>query len=120
MKGSIDGGEIDKSMVVLKPQSRFRWVILLCSCIMMVGSYYAYDIPAALKSPLDDYMGNPDNFETLFSLLFTVYSIPNTVLPLLGGYIVDRFGFRLCAIFFARCATRPRRGCAAGGWLGRE
>ena len=103
MKGSIDEG--NNSLVILKPQSRFRWIILLLSCVMMVGSYYAYDIPAALKSPLDDYMGNPDDFETLFSLLFTVYSIPNTILPLLGGYIVDRFGFRLCAILFASLTT---------------
>ena len=45
-------------------------------------------------------MGNPDNFETLFSLLYTVYSIPNTVLPLFGGYIVDKFGFARCAVLF--------------------
>ena len=105
MKDLTDGDAKRLNMVIRKPQSRFRWLILVCCCIMMVGSYYAYDIPAALKSPLDDYMGNPDNFETLFSLLFTVYSIPNTVLPLLGGYIVDRFGFRLCAILFASLTT---------------
>ena len=48
------------------------------------GNYYTYDIPAALKSQLDDYMGNPDNYETLFSLLYTLYSIPNIFIPLFG------------------------------------
>lgn len=43
------------------------------------------DIPAALKTPIDDYMGNPDDYESLFALLYTVYSIPNVIIPLFGS-----------------------------------
>mgnify|MGYP003385567793 FL=1 len=32
---------------------------------MMIGNYYSYDIPAALKTQLDDYMGNPAEYEVL-------------------------------------------------------
>jgi len=32
------------------------------------------------------------NFETYFNLLYTCYSVPNIVLPLFGGKLVDRFG----------------------------
>jgi MFS family permease len=40
-------------------------------------------------------MGNPDDYETLFSLLYTVYSIPNIFLPFFGGFFVDKFGVRI-------------------------
>jgi len=66
----------------------------------MIGNYYSYDNPAALKTQIDDYMGDPDDFETLFSLLYTVYSVPNVFLPFLGGYFVDKFGVRICMIVF--------------------
>lgn len=45
-------------------------------------------------------MGNPSNFETYFSLLYTVYSIPNIILPFFGGFFVDKIGVRLCLIIF--------------------
>ena len=44
---------------------------------MMVGSYYCFDIPAALKTQIDDYLGNSSDYEVNFSLLYTLYSAPN-------------------------------------------
>lgn len=70
---------------------------------MMIGNYYCYDNPAALKTQIDDYMGNPSDYETLFSLLYTVYSIPNVILPFFGGYFIDKLGVRLCLLVFAGC-----------------
>jgi hypothetical protein len=88
-----------------KSESQWRWAILFLTCVMMIGNYYCYDIPAALNSQMDDYMGKPEDFETLFSLLYTVYSIPNVILPFFGGYFVDRLGVRLCLIVFATLIT---------------
>eukprot|EP01038_Epipyxis_sp_PR26KG_P009922 gene9922-13345_t len=88
-----------------KSQSVFRWLILLFTCIMMIGNYYCYDIPAALHSQMDEYMGKTSDFETLFSLLYTVYSIPNIVLPFFGGYFIDKWGVRLCLIIFVSCIS---------------
>jgi MFS family permease len=82
-----------------------RWFILFFSCLMMVGNYYCYDIPAALHSQMNEYMGKPDDFETMFSLLYTVYSIPNVILPFFGGYFVDKLGVRLCLLVFASLIT---------------
>lgn len=45
-------------------------------------------------------MGSPSNFELLFNLLYTLYSIPNIFLPFFGGYFVAKFGVRLCLIIF--------------------
>lgn len=41
------------------------------------------------------------SFETRFNLLYTVYSIPNVILPLFGGNFVDRFGAPRCLALFA-------------------
>ena len=68
---------------------------------MMIGNYYCYDNPAALKSQIDSQMGNPSDYETLYSLLYTVYSIPNVILPFFGGYFIDKLGVRLCLLVFA-------------------
>ncbi len=96
-----------EEMVIVKKKSEspWRWAILFLTCTMMIGNYYCYDIPAALNSQMDDYMGKPSDFATLFSLLYTVYSIPNIILPFFGGYFIDRLGVRVCMLVFAICIT---------------
>ena len=83
-----------------KSESKLRWLILFLTCLMMMGCYYAVDNPAALKTQIDDYVGDPDDYETLYSLLYTVYSVPNVILPFFGGYFVDKMGVRVCLIIF--------------------
>jgi predicted MFS family arabinose efflux permease len=82
-----------------RPQSPvFRYIILVCCCFLTFGSYYSYDIPAASGTVLNDEYGIT---QTQASLLYSVYSIPNMVLPFFGGYLVDRvFGLRLGGIIF--------------------
>lgn len=99
-------------IVVAKNQSPFRWLVLLLGCLMMIGPYYCFDIPAALKTQLKNRMGNPSDYEVNFNLLYTLYATPNVrilrsavilhhkvgrlfaqvVLPFFGGYLVDRYG----------------------------
>jgi len=87
--------------IVDKSQSKLRWVILTLGCLMMVGSYYCFDIPAALKTQIDDYMGDEDDYELKFGLLYTLYAAPNVILPFFGGYLVDRFGVGMCLLLFS-------------------
>lgn len=68
---------------------------------MMIGNYYCYDNPAALKTQIQAQMGDPADYETMYSLLYTVYSLPNIILPFFGGYFVDLMGVRLCLLVFA-------------------
>lgn len=84
-----------------KPKSPLRWIVLVLACLQLIGSYYCYDIPSAIKTQIDDYMGDPSNYEFLFSLMYTLYSAPNVILPFFGGYFVDLFGVRLCLLIFA-------------------
>ncbi len=70
---------LQSTIPIEKSRSPLRWPVLLLACIMLVGSYYCYDIPAALKTQIDDYMGDPSDYETYFALLYTLYSVPNVV-----------------------------------------
>jgi MFS family permease len=110
-----------------KSSFRSRWLVLVLCCILMSANYYAwvycvylivlhlwllyahksrvmsnrYDIPSALHQQIQTYMPPSSNFETNFNLLYTAYSIPNTILPLFGGNVVDRYGAPYCQTIFA-------------------
>lgn len=45
-----------------------RWSVLALSCLLMVGNYYCYDNPAALKTQLQQRFGSlaRDDFEWRF------------------------------------------------------
>lgn len=68
--------------------------------IILFSDYYCYDNPAALKTQIGDRMGNPSDYETLFSLFYTLYSFPNIVLPFFSGYFVDTYGVFICMLTF--------------------
>jgi len=34
-------------------------------------------------------------------MLYSIYSFPNVVLPLIGGYLVDFIGVRMCIFIFS-------------------
>jgi len=76
-----------------KPGSRLKWTVLALSCIMMLGSYYCFDIPSAIKTQIHDYMGtDSEDYEKDFALMYSLYAFPNIILPFFGGYFVDTFG----------------------------
>ena len=54
----------------------------------------------------------------LFNLLYTVYSIPNVVLPFFGGYFVDKLTARLMNIVFCGCILVGQITLTIGCFLG--
>lgn len=94
------GADVEKSL------SLWRWPILVLACLMLIGSYYSSDIPAALKPLIQSYTGCPDaTYENYFALFYSLYSLPNIILPFFGGYFVDKFGVRMCMLIFAILVT---------------
>jgi MFS family permease len=68
--------------------------------LLSPGNYYIYDNPSALKPYLQNaFKGGLT--EAKFSLLYSVYSFPNVILPFVGGYLVDRYGAYNSTILFA-------------------
>ncbi|KAG0264164.1 hypothetical protein BG011_007318 [Mortierella polycephala] len=83
-----------------QPSDKFRWLMLATGSLIMFGNYYAFDNPASLNQPLQEYMGMSDETYAYFlNILYTSYSLPNIVLPWLGGYASDKFGLRRLLLF---------------------
>ena len=64
----------------------------------MFGNYYAYDSVAPVADALQRLLGFSD---TQLGTLNAIYSLPNVIMVLVGGVIVDRFGTRLSTLLFA-------------------
>eukprot|EP00392_Amoebophrya_sp_AT5.2_P003500 g3505.t1 len=77
--------------------SRARFFVLTMGAFMMFGSYYFFDQCSASEDGVRARLGIT---EPQFGLLQSVYSWPNTVLPLFGGLLIDLFGIRKSLILF--------------------
>lgn len=67
--------------------------------VLITGSYFCYDNPAALEDNIQDDMKIS---VTDYSLLYSIYSWPNVILSLFGGYLIDRvLGIRWGTVVFA-------------------
>jgi MFS family permease len=69
---------------------------------LQMTSYYCLDAPSALHDPLRRHFTDMSDstFERYFALMYSVYSLPNIVLPLAGGFLTDRLGYRLMNLIF--------------------
>src|SRR5271165_6298647 len=71
------------------PPALFRWLILFFISAAMFGNYYIYDS----ISPLADVLKTQLKFTySDIALLNGIYSFPNILMVLIGGFIIDRIG----------------------------
>jgi MFS family permease len=79
------------------PPGPVRWTVLVLVSLAMFGNYYAYDAVAPLADHLQRLLGFTD---TQIGTLNAIYSLPNVVMVLVGGIIVDRLGTRFAVLLF--------------------
>ncbi len=80
------------------PPGALRWIVLVLISLAMFGNYYIYDA----ISPLADVLAKQLNFtDSDIGLLQAIYSIPNIVMVLIGGFIIDRLGTKKSTFIFA-------------------
>lgn len=85
--------DVDDDELVIHPGD--RWMILALACMVMFGNFFAYDLPASLNNPLQKYLGSEDeSYQYQLNLFYSLYSLPNVILPFFGGWLVDVFGTR--------------------------
>jgi len=80
-----------------QPSHFYRWVVLIFVSLAMFGNYYVYDCIAPVADLLAKQLGFSDSN---IGLLQAIYSIPNVLMVLIGGYIVDRIGTRKAIFIF--------------------
>lgn len=80
---------------------RMGWTAMALTALAMYGNFYVYDSIAPVAEMLSSELGFTD---TQIGTLNAIYSIPNVVLVLIGGMMVDRFGIgRMAAITAGIC-----------------
>ncbi len=81
---------------------KLRWLVLFIMGLVIFGSYYAYDA----VSPIADYIIKGMGItRAQYGLLFSFYSLPNFIMVLLGGILLDIIGIRKAGILFAALCT---------------
>ncbi len=78
--------------------SKWRWFGLAMACLLLFGDSYCFDNPMALQSAFEKTLGID---ELKFNLLYSVYSLPNIVLPFFGGMLMDKIGLRVGLFIFS-------------------
>lgn len=80
-----------------EPSPFFRWSILVVISLAMFGNYYIYDS----ISPLADLLVKQLDFTNSdIGLLQGIYSVPNIIMVLIGGIIIDKIGTRISTFIF--------------------
>ena len=80
-----------------EPSRLFRWLVLIFASLTMFGNYYVYDCIAPIADLLTRQLGFSDSN---IGLLQAIYSAPNVIMVLIGGYVVDRIGTRKALLIF--------------------
>jgi MFS family permease len=81
--------------------------------MIMLGDSYCFDNPMAMQKSIVDLFGI-DNFR--FNLLYTVYSLPNIILPFFGGVLIDRLGPRKAIVIFTSIVIVGQCVCVVGAY----
>ncbi|KAI8900435.1 major facilitator superfamily domain-containing protein [Globomyces pollinis-pini] len=76
--------------------------LLFLTGIITSGNYYCYDIPAALNVPLQKWLEtNYADYQTQINMLYSIYALPNIILPLIGGILMDKLDSNITLVIFS-------------------
>jgi len=70
-----------------------RWVLLCMSIVGAFGFEYSFDTPSAIKELMHEQFAkkySEKQFEIFYSLLYSIMALPNIMLPLVLGLLVDK------------------------------
>jgi len=89
--------------------------MLVFGCFFLMGNYFCYDNPATLSIFLTDPNGKYNLTNAQVALFYSIYSLPNMVLPLFGGVMIDKIGIKLSLMIFTTIVTIGQMVFAIGG-----
>ena len=79
------------------PPTAYRWTVLVVISLAMFGNYYVYDAVSPIADLLKAQLGFSDKN---IGLLNAIYSLPNIIMVLIGGIIIDRIGVKKGTLLF--------------------
>ena len=85
-----------------------KWFFLFFASFTEFGKYFILDMPGLTKNEFLEVFNKDNSVQTseyYFSLLYSVYNLPNMILPLIGGLMADNFGSRILTIIFTLTIT---------------
>lgn len=94
---------------------KWRWVALFLCLSIIMGPYFAIDNPAELEWYIED---TYDITTDKYALLYSLYALPNMILPLFGGIILDKIGLHNGLLITSTFVTVGQFICAIGGFIG--
>eukprot|EP01094_Clydonella_sp_ATCC50884_P023822 TRINITY_DN5804_c0_g1_i3.p1 TRINITY_DN5804_c0_g1~~TRINITY_DN5804_c0_g1_i3.p1 ORF type:complete len:325 (+),score=80.27 TRINITY_DN5804_c0_g1_i3:114-1088(+) len=97
---SIQQVDVSKLSFLHPHRRSFRLLVLVGACVLTFGAYFSQDVPGAVGTKdMSAFFGVGT---TGYSLLYSIYALPNIVLPLIGGMLIDRYlGPKFGGILFA-------------------
>jgi MFS family permease len=81
-----------------EPSAFFRWTVMVFISMAMFGNYYVYDSISPLADVMKAQLGFSDSS---LGILNGIYSLPNIVMVLVGGIIIDRIGTKRSSLLFS-------------------
>jgi len=81
-----------------EPSPIYRWIVLFFISMAMFGNYYIYDSISPLADVLKAQLGFTNSN---IGLLNAIYSLPNIIMVLIGGIIIDRIGTKKASFIFS-------------------
>jgi len=92
-----------------------RILALFLMSLVGFGAFFCFDNPGALQKEVKKDLHLTT---TQFASLYSWYSWPNVVLPVIGGYLIDKvFGVRLGTILFAGFILLGQLVLSTGGFM---
>ncbi|CAD8149664.1 unnamed protein product [Paramecium pentaurelia] len=94
-------------------RTNIRWLFLGMTCLFQVGCCICIDFPSVLASQIQSTfnVGQKD-----INYLFSIYSMPNIVLPFFGGLIIDKIGVKSALLIFCSFLVIGQGLCVQGAY----
>jgi predicted MFS family arabinose efflux permease len=81
-----------------QPSAFYRWTVLFFISMAMFGNYYVYDSISPLADLLKLQLGFSDKS---IGSLNAIYSLPNILMVVIGGVLIDRIGAKSASLIFS-------------------
>ena len=103
-----------KKILIDEPTKLYRWILLFFTSLLTLGSYFAYDSIGPIAPMLKERLaiGSEE-----IGWMYSIYSLPNLIMVLIGGVLLDRMGTRVGAFIYAAVVAAGAGLTAMGTYL---